>query len=218
MPNYCDFNMRVRGEKENVLKLYHWLSAGYNYGGEEPYCYNETKSGEKIPCEHHIGYRVFEVFETEEDVKSEYDGNDFVSLSGYCAWSVMSCMFNRGFGTYMGDKDYEKSNVSKAISIDDASKELGLQIEIFSEEPGMCFSEHYFIDNGEIKCEEDTEYTDLCLEYYDKENEYYEEDAYNELSEEMKARVNEAIENGEDYLQSCDWLDEDGYWDWKYIN
>jgi len=139
-------------------------------------------------------------------------------IDGYCAWSVYSCMFKGdGIGTYMGDATYGRKT-DKAISIDEASKQLGLQIEIFSEEPGMCFSEHYYIDNGEIVCKEETQYTECWLEYYDKESDCFEEEAYNELSEDFRIKVDKAIANGEDVLKNCDFLDEetDDYL-WEYL-
>lgn len=131
MPNYCDYTMKVAGKQSDIEKLVEILNRDYNYAPGEP---------KPLP---HL-WRVFE---------ANYDGEQIIS--GYCAWSVYSCMFDVP-GSYQYDhKDDPKYNGTDIVTL---SKELHLKIEIFSEEPGMCFQEHYLIDNGKLLVDETHDY------------------------------------------------------------
>ena len=57
-----------------------------------------------------------------------------------------------GKGTYY--EEYNKYEGSKVTSIPKLSEQLSLDIEIYSEEEGMGFEEHYIISDGEVLKEE----------------------------------------------------------------
>lgn len=151
MPNYCNYGMRIVGKKENVEELIKYMKADYDYTDSKNYC------SEK----HHL-FRVFEC-DVNEDSINEEDGIYSCEAYGSCAWSIHSCMFD-------GEHTYYKRNIeeygynSRAITIQQASKELNLEIEIFSEEGGCGFMEHYIIKNGEILVND-------CVEYSEEEDE-----------------------------------------------
>ena len=70
-------------------------------------------------------FRIFEATPTFDN-----EEKTFLTVRGYCAWSVYSCMME-GFGTYYNDC-YKGTN---ATTIDRLAKDLNLYIEIISEEP-----------------------------------------------------------------------------------
>ena len=62
-----------------------------------------------------------------------------------------------------GDACYYQGE-EEGTSLLKLSKELDLKIEIYSSEPGMCFQEHYYIENGECVVGEETEYNEYWFE------------------------------------------------------
>lgn len=179
MPNYCYFDIHMRGPQEKLKKLCQWFRADYRYDGDEAVCY--LKNGEEtIPCEHHIGYRVFsfDCFD-EDDIK--YPDEDAVWYgAGDCAWSCAVCMFEGEFSYCSEEEDKERF----AITLPKACAELGVEVELFSYEPGCAFSEHYQIDDkGEILCDECKEWSEI---YISKDFSTYSD--YSELCEALKSR------------------------------
>lgn len=157
MPNYCDFEMKIKGKKKDVIELVAWLNADYYYK-----MFKDDDKEEFCSEKHHF-YRVFEFNPSKEeclnDLKEDLD-DDIVSVSGcgYCAWSVHSCMLS-GAGAYFGNRDYEF-----ATTLDRASKDLNLEIEVFSYEPGCAFIEMYHIDKGEILRDDCLNFEELDVE------------------------------------------------------
>ena len=138
MPNYCDYEMKVIGKKEDIQRLLNCLQADYNYRAGKP--------------EHK---HFFRVFEAEEAGTAKDNGNGTYTqyIYGYCAWSVWSCMME-GRSTYYSDcKEHYGEDFMGTTLVEQSQ---GLTIEVFSEEPGMEFSEHYIFKNGECVCNEET--------------------------------------------------------------
>lgn len=87
-------------------------------------------------------WRVFEA--NVEDLEPRAKGTRLVEISGDCAWSVSGCM-------------NDPEVVPYCTSLKKTSDELGIEIEVFSEEPTMGFAEHYhYVPNGQT-IEEDCE-------------------------------------------------------------
>lgn len=128
MANNCCFNMMVVGSKDNVKEL----AAIMNY--EHP---------EKKMC------RIFSAYVYEEDTMP--NGEYYAKISGDCAWSVYVCMFD-GAHTYA-------SQISdpEVTTLPAESARLNLDIEVYSDEPGVGFAEHYRIINGVVKVFEEAE-------------------------------------------------------------
>lgn len=153
MPNICGFGMIIKGKKENREKLVSYLQAHYGYD------YNyETKEHtlENCSADKHF-FRIFDADAQEEDENTTY-------VSGSCAWSVYSCMFH-GNSTYFDD--YKDAKNRKCTNMCEATKELDLVVEIYSEEPGLCFMEHFIVDKGEWKVNECVDWEEL----YDEDGE-----------------------------------------------
>ena len=140
MPNYCNYELKAKGEKENLEKLIEILNNNYNMSEEDPL---------------HM-FRIFEATPTFDN-----EEKTFLTVRGYCAWSVYSCMME-GACTYYSDS-YKDTN---ATTIDRLAKDLNLYIEIISEEPGMCFMEH-------IMCYPDGEIIHESLPWYEFDIEDY---------------------------------------------
>lgn len=156
MPNICNCTMYVIGTSENVAELVKRLKAGYNYGDEN---FEFTSK--------HF-FRIFDVYSIDE--YENYAGNVLYAISFECAWSVYSCMFE-GHATYYSDLGKRYSDRFHGTNICETCKELQLQVEIWSEEPGMSFEEHYVIDtSGNIVIDEC-----ISVEYYDVGYESYED-------------------------------------------
>lgn len=138
--------------------------------------------------------RVFCCYET-----PRYADADEVCISaeleGDCAWSVLSSM-------------RAENNPN---NIEELSKRLSLGIEVYSEEVGMEFQEHFAVLNGEIQCDDCIDYAEVqeeCIE--DMDDEFWESD--------MVESSGVTKENYKDYLDDG-YLRVGGYdsWDWEYV-
>lgn len=140
MANDCLFTLKVRGTNKTKVEAFLRAVRQDNYHYE------------------HLS-RIFEFYTNEGLVK---EGNAYVGeYWGSCAWSVWSCMFE-GNGTYYSD--FKDKDSGKRTTIDRLCKKYGVRCEIFSEEYGIGFQEHYLID--ELGCVVENE----CLEATEEEN------------------------------------------------
>lgn len=161
MPNYCDFKMKVRGYPESVNEFVKLIQADYSH----------AKGGYGYKGRHL--FRVFEADVVEETIPNKRFVD--VVLSGYCAWSVYCCMME-GPHTYLDaidDKDREHGT-----SLIKEAKTLNLAIEVYSDEPGMGFEEHYLISNSyfnPVLINEEKEVESYWLENYETVEEFNEE-------------------------------------------
>ena len=134
MPNLCDYEMCVVGEKSNLEKL------------EKIMKYEDSSLGSL--------YRVFDA-----DLVSikQMEGNIYRGyIVGCCAWSVYCCMMEGEHCYYQGEPD--------GTSLLQLSKALNLKMEIFSSESGIGFQEHYFIDKGTLEINEEAEYGEFWFD------------------------------------------------------
>ena len=136
MPNYCNYEMKVVcDKKENIEEFLKVMNADYDY-------YNNTFSYDR---------HMFRVFEAENtDITQRMDGKFESYISGYCAWSVRSTMLNVDCSYYRSNINENPEKYKRATTLELESKNLGLEIEVYSEEEGCCFQEHFLIKDGEI--------------------------------------------------------------------
>ena len=171
MANYCDYEMVIIGYPNNVGEFLNIIRNPYNYG--DIYFF-------KNPTPHL--YRVFETYIDDYEIYNNYLVK--MKLSGYCAWSVHICMME-GLGSYHGDhhgygweSNKPKSTmdyITAGTSLIQLCKNLNLYVECYSDEPGMCFQEHYVIDNfGKVLVEDEKDDV-LTLFIYETEDEFKEE-------------------------------------------
>lgn len=126
MANNCDFTMMVRGKSEDAATFYRYLT---DYDNSPKYF-----------------ARIFSATIDDESVSD--NGLKTLRISGDCAWSVYSCMCE-GDDTYFSD-----DLTGKLTCLREATKELHLEVEIRSTEPGFNFWEHFWYKDGECLCDE----------------------------------------------------------------
>lgn len=168
MPNYCSYSMCVKGKKENVEEFIKVIEADYNYHTME------------FSYDRHL-FRVFEAYYNE--VEEMADGTWQVIIDGNCAWSVGSCMFDSHSSSYYNTIKSDYPDEFRGTTVPIESERLNLSIEIYSEECGMGFQEHYVVVNGDVICEECVDYYEYWLDEYETKEEA-EEDLGIEITDE----------------------------------
>ena len=138
MANNCIYMMHVKGKKESIDEFF-----------------TELRDYERVP---HF-WRVFSAELT--DLEECADGTCIAEIIGDCAWSVDCCMLD-GFGTYANDCPQGSTSLKKE------SERLQLEIEVFSEESGLEFQEHYHYAYGKEIANESIE----CTMYMFDEDEF----------------------------------------------
>lgn len=184
MPNYCNFEGKVKGTKNDVRDFMETLTAKYNY---------ETDVVEKS----HF-YRVFEVY-------SEYeDGDETAYFEGYGAWSLSSMLSAHGYHKTLKDKFY------KGTCLEDFAKtHPTIEIEIISFEPGRIFTERVRVKGGEAIFEWD-EYVVLILvgedDLIDREDILKAAGIYDTVADKIERYGEVTCE-----ISDAEWLFQDGF-------
>lgn len=137
-------------------------------------------------------WRVFEADRTETS-------KGVAEFSGSCAWSVYSCMCE-GPSTYASQAE----DPATVTSLQKTAAELHVEIEVFSEEPGVEFAEHFLYGaDGTAFIEDETEFHEI----------WWDRDDYPTFEE-------FAAENDTYGLTEKDFGDEDyatvGGYDWEF--
>ena len=146
MANYCNYRMKIAGRKDNVDAMIQIMQNNY----DKPHLYR--------------------VFEADLEYTEDYGLWRKAYVSGYCAWSVYCCMFPGPMTYYEHDTDEESrkayahsDNYVIGTNIINEAKRLALTIEIYSEEPGLCFQEWYRVVCGEWTIDETGEFSEWWL-------------------------------------------------------
>lgn len=140
MANECMFIMKVTGKVKGIRRVVNAAVAAYEDTPEDP--------------EHFWRVHDFYLI-TPSKLNDEIHSFEF---GGACAWSVWSCMFD-------GPSTYQSQNPnSSGITLQQISKEEHLVIEVYSQEPGLCFSEHFLIVFGEIIINDEADYYEFSSE------------------------------------------------------
>ena len=140
MANICEFQMKVIGKtKEDIEKFYKYLSQDGNI-------YMGRGAGAVI-----------------DEIKK--DGNEFVALiSGDCKWSITASLILNAISMREEPKIWSFGNIDSSslrfVTLFEACEELGLDIEVYSSEPGCCFQEHIICKHGEVV-------VDDCVDYFE---------------------------------------------------
>lgn len=133
MPNLCEYEMKIKGSKDAVQRVIDCLKADYDY--------------EKGKPAHKHFFRVFDCY-GEENITDNKDGTFTAWVCGDCAWAVNCCMIS---GYYEECKKLHPK-IFMGTTLEEQSQDC--EIEVFSEEPGCLFSEHYIYKNGECLCDD----------------------------------------------------------------
>lgn len=194
MPNECYYEMKITGKKENVEAFVQIMQNDYNY--------NEGHVQEVKHLWRVFDADIFDEIEWSSGLYSAF-------VSDNCAWSVKSCMCN---GEYTYQNDFGNDEGCKGTTCQDESKELDLVIEVFSEEHGFSFQEHFIWVRG-------IQWTEECVDYYEP---YYDPEEF--TPEEFIEEYNRlARESGNDEFPEYEELEPDrsyeiGGFIWEYCN
>lgn len=183
MPNYCYGEILIKGHKDSVDEFVKIMQADYDY---------YTMEFSHKP-------HMYRVFSADYNYENKLEGlMKEVCLSFECAWSAYVCMFN-GPGSYYY---HDSKELIYGTHVQEQAKRLQLEIEIYSEEPGVGFQEHYLVDNfGNIIInDEKDDYQEIYIEEYKDYNDYLEDyEDYNPISEE---EFNTVKNSGDEYYRS----------------
>ena len=144
MANICSFSMMVRGKHEDIEAFYNAMQQKGNIfmgrGG---------------------------------DAEINYDDDDGAAfIDGWCKWSVYSSMVANAVDMKSHPEMWYWGNgIDSAklefITLFEACKKWNLDMEVYSEEPGCCFQEHYVVVNGELIDSEVVEYNEYCIDEFE---------------------------------------------------
>ena len=190
MPNICSGFMNVRGYAPYVDEFVAILQARYSYISIDS---NEWKPDPKNFTHIPHFFRVFQAIPFEEVWHSGVYKT--VSIDIECAWSVYSCMFP-GEHTYYNDFQINHLGQHFGSNILIESKRLQLEIEIWAQESGFSFQEHYKICSGILVRDECINYDYLRLDDYSNYEEYVKDSSIRPISEQ---EFNSRMKN-EDYI------------------
>lgn len=157
--------MYVKGTKENVEEFIKVIQADYDYDTME------------FSFDRHLQ----RVFSADADELELLGNNKYLAtINGECAWSVATCMLEDGYYSQMKARFGDKFRGS---TLENESERLNLDIEVYSEECGMCFQEHYVIRNGYVDVEACVEWNEYFLDDYETKEEA-EEDIGTKITDE----------------------------------
>lgn len=151
MANICGFSMCVKGNHQDIESFYNAMSQNGNIymgrGAEAEIQYEDEES------------RAF--------------------IDGWCKWSICSALISNAISMrtepetwHFGDVDVSQLEF---ITLMEACERWNLIVEVYSEECGCEFQEHYVVDHGKVVCNECVDYYEYCLDDYETKEEAEEE-------------------------------------------
>ena len=143
MANICSFSMFVRGEVENIKSFYNAMCQNGNI---------------------YMGRGAEAEINIDEEDKSAH-------IDGWCKWSVQSAMVDNAISMRSNPNMWywgEGVDATKLefITLFEACEKWNIDMEVYSEECGCCFQEHYVVVNGDLICDECVEWNEYCLDDY----------------------------------------------------
>lgn len=154
MPNLCSFEMRAIGSRDSINKFQEIVFADYTYIDD---------ALDNCNADHHLFRTWAESYDIEELDENKY----IININGDCAWSVEVCMFDCA---PLGYYNQLKNNKGfKGITLPLISEKYEIDIEVYSQEFGMCFEEHFLVKGGVTVIDEVVEFHS---EYNSDKDEY----------------------------------------------
>lgn len=146
MANLCSFLMKVKGNKEEDI---------------ESFCKALSQNG-----------KIWMGRGAEIDPTFEDDG--IAIISGWCKWSVMSALIDNAISMRTEPERWyhpEDEEEHEYITLWEACERWNLVIEVYSEEGGCCFQEHYICDKGDIICDQCEDWEVYYVDEYETKEE-----------------------------------------------
>lgn len=152
MANLCSFKMRLRGERENIEKFHKaMMQEGDIWMGRGA------------------------------DADIEYDdGQNTATIWGTCKWSVISALIDNAISMRAEPKMWnfgkDEWNKLEFVTLWEACEKWQLDMEVYSEECGFEFQEHFgYINGGEITYDECVDWQEYDVDDYETKEEAEEE-------------------------------------------
>ena len=155
MANICSFSMKVKGNKEDIIQFYRALNQkGKIWMGRGA----ETDLG--------------------------FNDDETAFMSGWCKWSIISALIDNAISMRREPSrwsfgDGVDRDEIEFITLYEACKRWNLVMEVYSEECGMQFQEHFICDKGDVICEE-------CVPW--EEYDVYEYETKEEAEEDLEVK------------------------------
>jgi len=150
MANICNFQMLVKGKRENIESFLKAMNQdGDIWMGRGAETYVEWKKEDKD------------------------DTCAIANVSGSCKWSIVSALIDNaksmerqrltGVGSW--HEDEQTSKVKRYMSLPEACTFFNVNMEVYSEEEGCCFQEHMKAENIVKNGERTLKWHDECCEW-----------------------------------------------------
>lgn len=151
MANMCDFYMCVKGERENIEDFFQALIQEGNVW---------------------IGRGA--------DAGIAFEGDNMALIDGTCKWSIYSALVSNAVSMRESQDTWyfteeEKSRGLEFITLFEACAKWNITMEVYSEECGAGFQEHYICVEGEVTCDECVDYYEYWIDDFDTKEEAEEE-------------------------------------------
>lgn len=156
MANLCSFEMRLRGSHDNIEHFYNaMIQNGDIWMGRGA------------------------------DAEIEFEDEDCARITGNCKWSIVSALIDNAISMRSGSKRwyFGAYKPSEFITLWEACKKWSVDMEVYSEEGGCCFQEHFMCIDGEIVCEDCVNWEEYFVDDYETKEEA-EEDLEIEITDE----------------------------------
>lgn len=152
MANICGFSMMVRGNRNNI-------EAFYNAMRQKGKVWMGRGANAEIEYED-VSNRAF--------------------INGDCKWSIRSALVDNAIsmqtdptGWYFGEG--VDGSEFEFITLFEACKKWNLNMEVYSEECGCEFQEHYVFVDGDLICDDCVDYSEYNISEFDIKEEAEEE-------------------------------------------
>lgn len=183
MANICWVNMMVKGNKNNIIELINRLNANYNYT-------------DNIFSHKPHFWGVYEVIDSGEEDFDEESGLATYNIYLDCKWSAWSSLLGNDHSYYADGKNRKKYGATDyGTCLEESTKELDLDVELITEEPGIGFMEHIRVTKGNIIINEVyNNYIEVIINNYKTFDEFKNDVPDSNLTEE---KFNKLIAEGE---------------------
>ena len=215
MADYYDMNVTVIGVSKNNVENFVKLFGEDGYNGHSFY-----------DCT--VNYDAHPSGEVEVEETSDCFSAVFLVKCRNSAYANMMEGEGTSYSLYHEDPESFRENGLEPFTLEEASKELHVDVEIWVYHPDYdeeeCYYEHYLCRDGELEIEEEMENFPLMFNYDPDEYEGVEDASYQQYETWAVAKAafqyavsedewNEAVESGEYTDWSIDLEDwEDAFW------
>ena len=141
MANDCFYEMKVTGDPENIFLFISMM--------ERSVVISELKRPPLKKDRHLYRITAADVKESRQEVRVTRAAH----ISGTCDWSAINCMTRTNpYTYYMQDATKKKrlGEVPTGTTLEDITRELKLDIEVYADEENIGFSERILITKGSV--------------------------------------------------------------------